>query len=130
MKCPYCELTFDVTEEDLGQKERFKCPHCRKFNEGSDSADENGVLIGTPIHKTRSEELADDDFDELKQSGDLAKFIRQVSANISWLGRRSANPRLIYTERLIMRFKGNNGSGAKCLDCLLRFKCYTERKEI
>ena len=46
MKCPYCENIFKISNRQMANNHRFKCPACRKYNEGSDWADRTGVLIG------------------------------------------------------------------------------------
>jgi len=46
MKCPYCNHIFKLNQEQLINNCRFKCPRCHRYNEGSWSADKDGVLIG------------------------------------------------------------------------------------
>lgn len=46
MKCPYCENIFTLTEQQFNWNTKFKCSQCKRFNDGSQSADKNGVLIG------------------------------------------------------------------------------------
>ena len=53
MKCPYCEGEFDVDDYAMANNLRFRCPYCRKLNEGSSTADDRGVLIGVSIEELR-----------------------------------------------------------------------------
>ena len=46
MLCPYCQKTFTITDIQITNNSRFKCPHCKKYNEGSAAATIEGVLIG------------------------------------------------------------------------------------
>ena len=46
IRCPYCGNVFKIDDWQIRNNDRFKCPKCRKYNEGSDKADAAGVLIG------------------------------------------------------------------------------------
>ena len=52
MLCPYCKHTFTITEYQYYNNTRFKCRHCKKYNEGSISS-EDGVLIGITIENLK-----------------------------------------------------------------------------
>jgi len=56
MRCPYCKGIFMVSDWRLNNNQRFKCPHCHRYNEGSRTADEYGVLIGVSIEDLKKEE--------------------------------------------------------------------------
>jgi len=45
MRCPYCNHVFEITEKQLNYNYRFRCPNCRRYNQGSASS-EDGVLVG------------------------------------------------------------------------------------
>ena len=46
MKCPYCKSIFKISENQIINNTRFKCPVCRKYNNGSITATPDGILIG------------------------------------------------------------------------------------
>jgi phage FluMu protein Com len=46
MLCPHCNKVFNVRQSTLEKNDKFKCSHCHKFNDGSESSREDGVLIG------------------------------------------------------------------------------------
>lgn len=52
MKCPYCNLTFPLTQKQVDYNTKFKCPHCRQYNCGS-TRQEGEVLIGERINLYR-----------------------------------------------------------------------------
>ena len=51
MLCPYCWGVFEVSEKQIMNNLRFKCPFCKKYNEGSETANGNGVLIGVSLEE-------------------------------------------------------------------------------
>ncbi len=53
MRCPYCGGEFEVDEYAIANNLRFRCPHCRKLNEGSITADDKGILIGVTIESLK-----------------------------------------------------------------------------
>jgi len=57
MKCPYCEKTFWITEDEQYNNETFECPHCHLSNAGCSEADEYGVLIGVSMLDYELQEL-------------------------------------------------------------------------
>lgn len=55
MTCPYCDEVFGLSENQVRWNHRFKCPYCHRYNEGSISSNNEGVLIGTAISDCYSE---------------------------------------------------------------------------
>lgn len=53
MRCPYCKALIDVTDDQIANNLRFKCPVCHKYNEGSAKSDANGILIGVSIEELK-----------------------------------------------------------------------------
>jgi len=60
MKCPYCGGIWELTVKQVAFNTRFKCPHCRKYNWGSVSGTDEGILIG--VTRAELEELEKEDF--------------------------------------------------------------------
>lgn len=52
MKCPYCYEVFGITEKQFNSNGKFRCPICGKYNSGSMSADENGILLGVKTEES------------------------------------------------------------------------------
>ncbi len=48
MRCPHCGEIFKLKWQQVARNERFKCKACGKYNYGSHTADDFGVLIGCP----------------------------------------------------------------------------------
>ena len=45
MQCPYCSFIFTISEEQQQNNQTFRCPRCKRHNQGSVRA-ENDVLRG------------------------------------------------------------------------------------
>ncbi len=46
MKCPYCKNIFTITRTQMDNNHTFRCPKCKRHNQGSTRTDADGVLIG------------------------------------------------------------------------------------
>lgn len=46
MRCPHCRNMFKITNRQLNDNTKFKCPKCNRYNWGSCEADEYGILVG------------------------------------------------------------------------------------